>query len=278
MEDGFPIQAIGLRCSGLAYQANEMRGLSLQLRLKHMHDRALLCAHLLRPYSLCGAPCLPQQILGVSTRVLLAGFYNFDTLTHVTLHMHVREALPMLPSAMVAQGAAIQVASAPWTVSHMQRSHPSISSSSATAVDLDGMPSCSRADLLIYPRLSHLNLRAVSTNCLETLFSMVARLLHYKPYADEVVKMLCKVEYLTTLTSLPFAERTFHFPRGQQHKQHYLPYCSGAGDDNEAEGGAALQRHFRDMHEKQAAKIVHPFICVREHTKHKRSLCISEDA
>ncbi|KAF5834320.1 hypothetical protein DUNSADRAFT_9063 [Dunaliella salina] len=140
--------------------------------------------------------------------------------------MHVREALPMLPSAMVAQGAAIQAVSAPWIVSHLQHSHPSLFSSTesaAAAAYPDGTPSvmrsCSHA---IYPRLRHLNLRALSTNCMETLFSMVSWQLQYKPFADQVVKQLCKVEYLTALASPPFAQRTFHYPKGQRHKSHYL--------------------------------------------------------
>ncbi|KAF5843335.1 hypothetical protein DUNSADRAFT_17913 [Dunaliella salina] len=52
LDDGFPLHAKALRCFGLGYLANEMKGLCVQLRLRRLYDRALLCAHLLRPFSL----------------------------------------------------------------------------------------------------------------------------------------------------------------------------------------------------------------------------------
>ncbi len=97
---GFRRIAVAFRVFGNAWQAMDGSSFSLQHRLLATHDRSILCAILLQPYTLRGCTKFPSTVQGIGTKTLLALWHNGDALQHLLLHLTVRELLGGIPLSM----------------------------------------------------------------------------------------------------------------------------------------------------------------------------------
>ena len=97
---GYRRMAVAFRVFGDAWRMMDARSFSLQQRLLATHERGLLCALLLQPYTLRGCAKLPLAVQGVGTKTLVALWHNGDALQHLVLHLTVRELMGGIPLSM----------------------------------------------------------------------------------------------------------------------------------------------------------------------------------